>query len=146
MLFLTSFADDALVLDAMEAGGDGYWLEDIEPHQIAAAIRTVLRGGAVFDAVATRQMVEELKNGHRRGRKPLKRLSAQELRVLAAVAEGKSDKEVASALNLQAKTVRHHLDSAFEKLRVNTRTQAAVISVQCQPDSGAITHQIRRRP
>ncbi len=134
VLFLTSFADNALVLDAMEAGGDGYLLKDNEPHQIAAAIQTVLRGGAVFDPVATRQVVEELKSGRRRERKPLERLSAQELRVLAEVVNGKTDKEVASALNLQVKTVRHYLDTVFEKLGVNTRTQAAVIYIQNQPE------------
>lgn len=134
VLFLTSFADNALVLDAMEAGGDGYLLKDNEPHQIAAAIRTVLRGGAVFDAVATRHVVEELKNGQRRERKPLSKLSLQELRVLAEVAAGKSDKEVATALNLQVKTVRHYLDSVFEKLGVNSRTQAAVVFVQNQSE------------
>jgi len=135
VLFLTSFADNALVLDAMEAGGDGYLLKDNEPHQIAAAIRTVLRGGAVFDAVATRQIVEELKSGQRRERKLLEDLSPQELRVLAEVVNGKTDKEVASALNLRVKTVRHYLDSVFEKLGVNTRTQAAVLFVQNQPGS-----------
>lgn len=135
VLFLTSFADNALVLDAMEAGGDGYLLKDNEPHQIAAAIQTVLRGGAVFDPVATRQVVEELKSGHRRERKPLDRLSPQELRVLAEVVSGKTDKEVASALDLQVKTVRHYLDSVFEKLGVNTRTQAAVIYIQNQPEN-----------
>lgn len=134
VLFLTSFADNELVLDAMEAGGDGYLLKDNEPHQIAAAIHTVLRGGAVFDAIATRQVVEELKSGLRRERKLLEQLSPQELRVLAEVVNGKTDKEVASALDLQVKTVRHYLDSVFEKLGVNTRTQAAVIYIQNQPD------------
>ena len=134
VLFLTSFADNALVLDAMEAGGDGYLLKDNEPHQIATAIQTVLRGGAVFDAVATRQVVEELKSGLRRERKLLGQLSPQELRVLAEVVNGKTDKEVASALDLQVKTVRHYLDSVFEKLGVNTRTQAAVIYIQNQSD------------
>ena len=134
VLFLTSFADNALVLDAMEAGGDGYLLKDNEPNQIAAAIQTVLRGGAVFDPVATRHVVEELNSSRRRPRKPLERLSPQELRVLAEVVNGKTDKEVASALNLQVKTVRHYLDNVFDKLGVNTRTQAAVIYSQNQPD------------
>lgn len=133
VLFLTSFADNALVLDAMEAGGDGYLLKDNEPQQIAVAIRTVMRGGAVFDAVATRQVVEELKNGHRRERKLLEQLSPQEMRVLVEVVNGKTDKEVASSLNLQVKTVRHYLDSVFEKLGVNSRTQAAVVYMQNQP-------------
>ena len=51
-------------------------------------------------------------------------LSPQEMRVLAEVVDGKTDKEVASALSLQVKTVRHYLDSVFEKLGVNTRSKA----------------------
>jgi DNA-binding NarL/FixJ family response regulator len=54
--------------------------------------------------------------------------------VLAEIVGGKTDKEAASALSLRVKTVRHYLDSVFEKLGVNTRTQAAVVYVQNQPD------------
>jgi DNA-binding NarL/FixJ family response regulator len=58
---------------------------------------------------------------------PLEELSEQERRVIAAVADGKTDKEIAAALGLQPKTVRNYLGRAFEKLGVNSRTQAAVL-------------------
>ncbi|MEY4327005.1 MAG: hypothetical protein RIS24_3176, partial [Verrucomicrobiota bacterium] len=54
ILFLTSFADNALVLAAMQAGGDGYLLKDNEPRDIVAAIRTVLAGGMLFDPIVAR--------------------------------------------------------------------------------------------
>ena len=128
VLFLTSFADNPLVLAAMQAGGDGYLLKDNEPRDIVTAIRTVLNGGTLFDPVVARAVDREVKSVLPITPKdPLEALSAQERRVLAAVADGKTDKEIASALGLQPKTVRNYLDRVFEKLEVNSRTQAAVV-------------------
>jgi two-component system response regulator DevR len=131
ILFLTSFADNDLVLAAMQAGGDGYLLKNNEPRDIAAALRTIMRGGAIFDPVVTRQALKGIS-----GRPPapmmgVKTLSRQEMRVLEAVARGLTDKEVAQALGLQTKTARNYLDRVFEKLGVHTRTQAALQYERC---------------
>jgi DNA-binding NarL/FixJ family response regulator len=128
ILFLTSFADNALVLAAMQAGGDGYLLKDNEPRDIVAAIRTVLAGGMLFDPVVARAVDRELRSAlPGNSPDPLGELSQQERRVVSAVADGKTDKEIAQMLKLQPKTVRNYLDRAFEKLGVNSRTQAAVL-------------------
>jgi DNA-binding NarL/FixJ family response regulator len=128
VLFLTSFADNALVLAAMQAGGDGYLLKDNEPRDIVAAIRTVLGGSRMFDPIVARAVDRELKSVlPKQPTNPLGELSEQERRVLAAVADGKTDKEIAVALGLQPKTVRNYLERVFEKLGVNSRTQAAVL-------------------
>lgn len=128
VLFLTSFADNALVLAAMQAGGDGYLLKDNEPRDIVAAIRTVLSGGMMFDPIVVRAVDRELKSVLPGSAvNPIGELSKQERRVLAAVADGKTDKEIAVALGLQPKTVRNYLERFFEKLGVNSRTQAAVL-------------------
>ena len=128
ILFLTSFADNALVLAAMQAGGDGYLLKDNEPRDIVAAIRTVLAGGMMFDPIVAHAVDRELKSVLPGSAvDPIGELSKQERRVLAAVADGKTDKEIAVALGLQPKTVRNYLERVFEKLGVNSRTQAAVL-------------------
>ena len=127
VLFLTSFADNQLVLAAMQAGGDGYLLKDNEPRDIVAAIRTVMRGGSLFDPVVTRAVERELKSVMPTTADPLAELSDQERRVLAEVAAGKTDKDIATTLNLQPKTVRNYLERVFGKLGVTTRTQAAVL-------------------
>lgn len=127
VLFLTSFADNQLVLAAMQAGGDGYLLKDNEPRDIVAAVRTVMRGGSMFDPVVTRAVNRELKSVLPPAADPLAGLSDQERRVLAEVAAGKTDKDIAAALGLQPKTVRNYLERVFEKLGVHTRTQAAVL-------------------
>lgn len=122
VIFLTSFADDELILSAMQAGADGYLLKGNDQTRIAEAIRAVSRGGVVFDPVMARDAA-------RRGRAAtgLHKLTPQELRVLQQVALGKTDKQVALDLALSPKTVRNYLDHVFEKLGVSTRTEAAVI-------------------
>jgi DNA-binding NarL/FixJ family response regulator len=128
ILFLTSFADNALVLAAMQAGGDGYLLKDNEPRDIVAAIRTVLAGGMLFDPIVARAVDRELRSAlPGNSPDPLGELSQQERRVVSAVADGKTDKEIAQMLKLQPKTVRNYLDRAFEKLGVHTRTEAAIL-------------------
>jgi two-component system response regulator DevR len=124
-LVLTSFADAQLLLDALAAGADGYLLKESDAHRIVNAIHTVCRGGTVFDPGSARRLVEAA----RRDPQPearLHELTPGERRVLAGVASGQTDKEVAAQLGLQAKTVRNHLDRIFQKLGVHTRTQAAL--------------------
>ena len=103
-------------------------LKDNEPRDIVAAIRTVLSGGMMFDPIVARAVDRELKNVlPNPPTNPLGELSEQERRVVAAVADGKTDKEIAQMLGLQPKTVRNYLDRAFEKLGVHTRTEAAIL-------------------
>ena len=127
VLFLTSFADNALVLSAMRSGGDGYLLKDNEPREIAAALRKIMAGGAVFDPIVVREALTNLCPEVEPAGNPIDSLSPQELKVLAGVALGQTDKEVATTVGLQAKTVRNYLERVYEKLGVNTRTQAALI-------------------
>jgi DNA-binding NarL/FixJ family response regulator len=125
VLFLTSFADNQLVLASMEAGADGYLLKESGAERIVDAIHSILNGGTVFDPVTTRSVPRQSPNGS--GVNLLDALAARELRVLAEVAQGKTDKEVAAALNLTTKTARNYLDRIFAKLNVHTRTEAALI-------------------
>lgn len=125
ILFLTSYADNRFVLAAMEAGGDGYLLKESDAQRIVDAIRTILQGGTVFDPIVTREVLRDLKEG--KGPNPLASLTVQERRLLAEVAQGKTDKEAAAALGLTTKTARNYLDRIFTKLNVHTRTEAALL-------------------
>ncbi|MHB1306473.1 MAG: response regulator [Limisphaerales bacterium] len=128
VLVLTSYADDNWALAAMDAGADGYLLKDNDAHKIIEAIHSVMNGGASFDPTITRALVERVRNGGPKN--PLGELSELEMRVLAEVAEGKTDKEAAQVLDLQPKTVRNYLDRTFKKLGVNTRTQATLVYIR----------------
>lgn len=127
VLFLTSYADNQFVLAAMAAGAEGYLLKESDSQRIVDAIHAVLGGGTVFDPVATREAGQ---GARRRGQNPLAGLTGQEQRVLGEVARGKTDKEVAVALGLTAKTARNYLDRIFAKLNVHTRTEAALLYAQ----------------
>ena len=123
ILFLTSYADNRFVLAAMEAGAEGYLLKESDSRRIVDAIHAILKGGTVFDPVVSN--AAKVDNG--RGANPLTVLSAQERRLLAEVAKGKTDKEVAAALGVATKTARNYLDRIFAKLNVHTRTEAALL-------------------
>jgi len=124
VLCLTSYTDDDVVLGAMEAGADGYLLKQNDAERIVEAIRVVMNGGVVFDQAvsAAAQLGQTGPAKHSIGS-----LSAGELRVLAEVARGRTDKEASVALSLSVKTIRNYLDRVFAKLGVHTRTEAALI-------------------
>lgn len=125
ILFLTSYADNRFVLGAMEAGGDGYLLKDSDTQRIVDAVRTIMDGGEVFDPVVDPGEMPGGAGGP--GVNPLAALTVQERKLLAEVARGKTDKEVAAALSLTTKTARNYLDRVFVKLNVHTRTEAALL-------------------
>lgn len=124
VLFLTSYADNRFVLAAMEAGADGYLLKESGSHRIVSAIQTVRGGGTVFDPVVAQKALGAAAGTPSH---PLQSLTRLEGRVLAEVASGKTDKEVAAALNLSPKTARNYVSRIFAKLNVHTRTEAALL-------------------
>lgn len=129
VLFLTSYADNQFVLAAMEAGADGYLLKERDTQRVVEAIHSILNGGTVFDPVVARGVME---GSRRDGRvNPLDVLAIRERQVLAEVARGKTDKEVALALGLTPKTARNYLDRIFTKINVHTRTEAALLYTRC---------------
>ena len=125
ILFLTSYADNRFVLASMEAGADGYLLKESGAQRIVDAIHAIVNGGTVFDPVVTREATSRGRTGG--SGNPLEVLTGQERRILAEVAKGKTDKEVAVVLGLTAKTARNYLDRIFTKLHVHTRTEAALL-------------------
>src|SRR5512138_912893 len=108
ILFLTSYADNRFVLAAIESGADGYLLKESDTQRIVDAIHSILNGGTVFDPVIARRATGSSPDGVVAN--SLEELTRQERRVLAEVAKGKTDKEVAVALGLTTKTARNYLD------------------------------------
>ena len=127
VLFLSSYAVDSTVTAALDAGADGYLLKENDAQKIVDAIFTVCRGGMVIDPAIARATVARRREAAAAPCSILDRLSEQEQRVLAEVASGKTDKEIAHALKLEAKTVRNYLTQVYRKLEVHTRTQAALL-------------------
>lgn len=135
VLCLTSFADDYTILAAIEAGADGYLLKEVDGPNIGDAIVTVATGGSVMDPRVTRHVLGVVRgneSGLAQIRRKLERLSPQERRVLASVADGKTNKEVADLLSLGEGTVRNYLASVFQKLEVARRAEAVAIWIRGQ--------------
>lgn len=132
VIFLTSYADDDSVLAAVVAGARGYVLKEIDSTSLVRAIHGVVEGQSILDPAVTDRALRWLRGFATDQDLPSGKLSAQEERVLALVAEGKTNKEIASALNLSDKTVKNYLATMFQKLRITRRAQAAAFFVKRQ--------------
>ncbi len=126
VIVLTSFVDEALVLEAMRAGADGYLLKDAEDTDLAEMIVRVARGSVVLDPTVARIFVSAGKAGEAPVPKPEARgaLSPQEHRLLEGLAAGDSNKELADRLGLTDGTIRNYLSGLYVKLGVRSRTEA----------------------
>ena len=132
VLFLTSYADDDSVLAAVVAGAQGYLLKEIDSSALIGAIEAVSEGQSILDPTVTQRALAWIKEC---GKSPkamsgAEPLSPQEERVLALVAEGKTNKEIAISLRLSDKTVKNYLANVFQKLHLTRRTQAAAFFIK----------------
>lgn len=126
VLVLTSFADDGKVYAAMQAGAAGYLLKDVEPDQLADAIREVHRGRpALHPDVAALLMRRAVDPGA-----AAEPLTPREREVLQLVVEGFANKQIARRLRITEKTVKSHVSNILQKLGVPDRTAAAVLAIR----------------
>lgn len=133
VIFLTSYADDDSILAAVLAGAQGYVLKEIDSPALIEAILSVAKGQSILDSSVTERALRWLRGIHDLPASPgTDQLSSQEERVVALVAEGKTNKEIAVALGLSDKTVKNYLANVFQKLRITRRAQAAAFFVKRQ--------------
>lgn len=132
VLILTAVIDDNLVYEAMSSGAHGYLLKEINSQGLFQAIVDVSAGKFILDPSLTSRVLNSVRGKDSASAEPnkLSILSAQERRVLALVAEGKTNKEIAELMGLSDKTVKNYLSNVFEKLKINRRSQAAVMFLE----------------
>ncbi|WP_299039162.1 response regulator transcription factor [uncultured Pseudokineococcus sp.] len=117
VLVLTNYDTDGDILGAVEAGASGYLLKDAPPEDLVAAVRAAAAGeSALAPSIAGRLMAHM--------RSPQANLSRREIDVLALVADGASNNDIAGRLHITDATVKSHLVHVFSKLGVNSRTAA----------------------
>jgi two-component system response regulator DevR len=126
VLFLTSYGDDEAVLGTILAGADGFLLKEVSGEELIRAARTVASGRSILDPNITDRVMAKMKALSVSSGDSKEPLAPQERRVLALVADGKTNKEIAVALDLSEKTVGNYLGNIFQKLHVTRRSQAAV--------------------
>ncbi len=126
VIFLTSFADDETMLAAVLAGAHGFCVKRMDVESLVQSIKRVAAGESVLDPVATQRMLDWVRAG---GVPPAgqQTLSPQEQRIVALVAEGKTNKEIAQEMGLSPNTVKNYLSNAFQKLQITRRSQAVAL-------------------
>ena len=115
----------------MRAGAAGYLLKDVSKDELLDAIRQVATGGAFIESQMLKGMLSEMKPGSgMQAPTAARNLTKREREILALVAEGMSNREIADKLVLSPETVKSHVAAILEKLNVSDRTQAAIYAVR----------------
>lgn len=131
IIILTSQDDEQLLFEAIRAGVSAYLLKQIGSEDLIAAIESVGGGDAYLDPQLTRLVFKRVREAERQAtRRAFEILSPQELRILALVTQGKSNKEIGYILHLADGTVRNYLSNLMQKLKVSNRAAAAAFAAQ----------------
>lgn len=142
VIVLTSFADDERLLPAIQAGAAGYLIKDVEPRELARAVRAAHAGEALLDPGVAARLVEAVAGGVGGGLSVAEeRLTPREREVLALIARGMANKRIALELGVSEKTVKAHVGHVLAKLGVTDRTQAALHAVRAglvEAEPGAV--------
>jgi two-component system, NarL family, response regulator LiaR len=127
VIVLTSFLEDERLLPAIRAGAAGYLLKNVEPAELARAVRAGHAGEALIDPAVAARLVDALADG---GGAPEDSLTAREREVLDLIGRGYSNKRIALELGVAEKTVKTHVGHVLAKLNVADRTQAALYAAR----------------
>jgi DNA-binding NarL/FixJ family response regulator len=133
ILMLTTFDLDEYVYDALAAGASGFLLKDVTAERLFDAVRVVASGEALLDPAVTRRLIDEfVRVRPRPGAAPaaLTGLTPREVEVLALVAEGLSNTEIAERLVVGDETVKTHVSRVLAKLGLRDRTQAVIAAYE----------------
>jgi DNA-binding NarL/FixJ family response regulator len=135
VIALTSFIEEARVVAAIEAGASGFLLKDAEADELAAAIRAAAAGEVHLDPAVAGIVARRMRDGGRAGggtdqKDGIATLTARERDVLARVARGLPNRQIAADLGITERTARTHVSNILAKLGLASRTQAALLAVQ----------------
>lgn len=131
VVMLTSYADEEALFEAISAGASGYVLKRIGSDELVNAVRIVAAGQSMLDPAVTASVLERVRNAaHAEESGAFSELTEQERRVLAHLAQGESNREIALAMELAEKTVRNYVSNILAKLALASRAQAAAFAIR----------------
>ena len=133
IIMLTSFGQDEMVLDAINAGASGYLLKEARGHTVIEGIRTVAQGGSLFSPQVTGALFQRLRSMHGSA-DPIEELTENEKKILSFVSQGKTNREIGQELFLSEKTIKHYVSSILSKLGYTRRSEAAAHFARYQAD------------
>ncbi len=128
-VMLTSYADDEALFAAIMAGAAGYVLKQVEGRDLVDDVRRVAAGQSLLDPVLTERVLARLREGPKEDSR-LASLTRQERRILDLIADGQTNRQIASALFLAEKTVKNYVSNVLAKLGMERRTQAATYAAR----------------
>jgi two-component system response regulator DevR len=130
-LMLTSFADDEALYASVMAGAAGYVLKQIRARDLISDVKKVAAGSSLMDPRAVARVVERIANPPATD-PAFNSLSPQEHRILALIAEGRTNRQIAETMFLSEKTVKNYVTNLLAKLKMNSRTEAAIFVTKLQ--------------
>lgn len=130
VVILTTFVDEAKVQEAIRAGATGYLLKDVGRAELLSAVRAAAAGQPTLHPTAQDHLMKRVATGDPPS--PLDALTEREREVLALIAAGSSNKEIAAELHLSVGTIKGYVSEILAKLGVSSRTQAALLAVEHQ--------------
>ena len=128
-LILTSYDDDEALFAAIMAGASGYVLKEIKGNDLVGAVRQVASGNSLIDPALTSRVLHRLRNPDAVASE-FASLTEQELKILAHVAEGQTNRQIGEQMHLAEKTVKNYVSNILAKLGLERRTQAAVMATR----------------
>jgi DNA-binding NarL/FixJ family response regulator len=126
VVVLSSFGEAERVHAALAAGAAGYLLKDADPDEVVTAIRAAVQGEVHLDSAVARQLTQRMAAPHI----GLTSLTTREREILALVAQGHANREIADRLAISERTARTHVSNVLTKLRLSSRTQAALLAIR----------------
>ncbi|HBW22927.1 MAG: hypothetical protein A2X28_04270 [Elusimicrobia bacterium GWA2_56_46] len=138
VLILSSYEDEAHVTEAIQAGANGYLSKMLPASELVHALKTFTSDGVMIPQPIMGKLIQGLRQMGQPGYENAPdALTATEIKVMSLLGKGNSNKEIAAALGCSVKTVKNHLNSIFQKLAVNNRTEAVVKAIE----KGLISHE-----
>lgn len=130
VIMLTAYAEDELLYNAVEAGASGYVLKRAGSAELVQLVERVARGERLDPAAALKQFKEKRRQDQARWEKAFRDLTPRELKVLALMTQGMTNRQIADELYLGHGTIRNHVSRILAKLDVSNRAQAAIFAEQ----------------
>jgi len=138
VIVLSSYEDEAHVTEAIQAGANGYLSKMLPASELVHALKTFTADGVMIPQPLMGKLIQGLRQMGQPGYENAPdALTATEIKVMSLLGKGKSNKEIAVSLGCSVKTVKNHLNSIFQKLAVNNRTEAVVKAIE----KGLISHE-----